>query len=69
MRGPPTHASCVHPSVPSPPQLIGHLRKQMPAMFGTQKAQKKLMDDIITNFEAVGAREGRGARAGCGNTL
>lgn len=32
----------------------------MPAMFGTQKAQKKLMDDIITNFEAVGACGGQG---------
>ncbi|KXZ52131.1 hypothetical protein GPECTOR_10g760 [Gonium pectorale] len=33
--------------------LIGHLRKQMPSMFGKEKAQKKLMDDIISNFEEV----------------
>lgn len=37
--------------------LIGHLRKQMPTMFGTAKAQKKLMDDIVTHFEAVGGHE------------
>lgn len=33
--------------------LIGNLRKQLPAMFGAQKVQKKLLDDIITNFTQV----------------
>ncbi|KAG2438490.1 hypothetical protein HXX76_005042 [Chlamydomonas incerta] len=33
--------------------LVGHLRKQMPSMFGKEKAQKKMMDEIIPNFEAV----------------
>ncbi|GIL50072.1 hypothetical protein Vafri_6390 [Volvox africanus] len=33
--------------------LIGHLRKQMPTMFGKDKAQRKLLDDIISNFEEV----------------
>jgi hypothetical protein len=44
------------PARPPPlPQLIGHLRKQMPAMFGGEKKQKKMMEDIIANFEAVRA--------------
>ncbi|GLC45016.1 hypothetical protein PLESTM_001675900 [Pleodorina starrii] len=33
--------------------LIGHLRKQMPSMFGKEKAQRKLLEDIISNFEEV----------------
>ncbi|KAG2500095.1 hypothetical protein HYH03_001679 [Edaphochlamys debaryana] len=33
--------------------LVGHLRKQMPSMFGKEKAQRKLLEDIISNFEAV----------------
>ncbi|EFJ53160.1 hypothetical protein VOLCADRAFT_55400 [Volvox carteri f. nagariensis] len=42
--------------------LIGHLRKQMPSMFGKEKAQKKLLDDIIANFEEVwGGEKWKGA--------
>jgi len=33
--------------------LVGHLRKQMPSMFGRDKAQKKLLDDLPTHFHQV----------------
>lgn len=33
--------------------IVGHLRKQMPTMFGREKAQKKLLDDIVAQFQAV----------------
>lgn len=33
--------------------LIGHMRKQMPSMFGQEKAQKKLLDDLGTQFMQV----------------
>ena len=32
----------------------------MPSMFGAQKAQKKLLDDIITNFTQVRGALGQG---------
>lgn len=33
--------------------LVGHLRKQMPSMFGREKAQKKLLDELPTHFHQV----------------
>lgn len=33
--------------------LIGHMRKQMPTMFGAQKAQQKLLDNMIDHFTQV----------------
>lgn len=33
--------------------LIGHMRKQMPSMFGAQKAQDKLLNNIIEHFTQV----------------
>ncbi|EIE18740.1 hypothetical protein COCSUDRAFT_38543 [Coccomyxa subellipsoidea C-169] len=33
--------------------IIGHLRKQMPAMMGKQKAQEKLLRDLPTHFAHV----------------
>jgi EH domain-containing protein 1 len=33
--------------------IIGHLRKQMPSMFGGGKAQKKLMEDLKDHFGQV----------------
>ena len=32
---------------------VGHLRKQMPAMFGKEKAQKKLLEDLPNQFTQV----------------
>lgn len=33
--------------------IMGHLRKQMPAMMGKQKAQEKLLKDLATQFSHV----------------
>ena len=33
--------------------LIGHMRKQMPTMFGHAKVQKKMMDEMADQFFAV----------------
>ena len=33
--------------------IIGHLRKQMPAMMGKQKAQEKLLRELPTHFAHV----------------
>ena len=33
--------------------IMGHLRKQMPAMMGKQKAQEKLLRDLATQFSHV----------------
>ena len=33
--------------------IMGHLRKQMPAMMGKQKAQEKLLRDLAAQFSHV----------------
>ena len=33
--------------------IMGHLRKQMPAMMGKQKAQEKLLRDLASQFSHV----------------
>ena len=33
--------------------IMGHLRKQMPAMMGKQKAQEKLLKDLGNQFSYV----------------
>lgn len=33
--------------------IMGHLRKQMPAMMGKQKAQEKLLRELPTHFTYV----------------
>lgn len=33
--------------------LVGHLRKQMPTMFGKDKMQKKLLDGLVDHFRQV----------------
>ena len=48
-----TPPACLLAPLLRAPQLIGHLRKQMPTMFVGEKKQKKMMEDIIQNFEAV----------------
>jgi hypothetical protein len=34
--------------------IIGHIRKHMPAMFGKDKAQRKMLDQLPDIFHQVG---------------
>jgi hypothetical protein len=44
--------------------ILGHLRKHMPALFGKDKAQRKMLEQLPDVFFQVGAGELAWAQAG-----
>lgn len=47
------HAASILTGAPPHAPQIGHLRNKLPTMFGKDKAQKKLLEELPQNFHAV----------------